>query len=65
MNVGEEIARLRKEKGYSLRRLEQECGIMNTYLTRIEHGQFIPKVDTLERILAPLGAVLKIEKAAE
>lgn len=52
MNIfGEKLRKLRKEKGYSIRKLSELSGVAHSYLSQVETGKRgIPKVETLEKI---------------
>ncbi|WP_456272647.1 helix-turn-helix domain-containing protein [Bacillus sp. AK031] len=48
---GENLRRLRKEKGFTIRKLSELSGIANSYISQVETGKRgIPKIDTLEKI---------------
>lgn len=50
----------RKKQGITQRQLEEMSGIKQPQIARIEKGQGNPQLDTLLRILAPLGKTLAI-----
>lgn len=55
-----EIITARKEQGISQRELEKLSGVKQPVIARIESGTVSPKVDTLLKLLAPLGKTLTI-----
>ena len=57
--VGEFI-KARNEKGISQKRLEELTGIKQPVISRIESGATVPQLDTLLKLLAPLGKTLSI-----
>lgn len=57
---GEELRKLRKEKGFSIRKLSELSGVAHSYLSQVETGKRgIPKVETLEKIAAGLDIPLE------
>jgi transcriptional regulator with XRE-family HTH domain len=62
--IGKQLMELRKAKGYSLRELSELSGVHFTNIQQIEKGALNATIDTLERILAPLGAELTIKPSA-
>lgn len=53
---GEELRKLRKEKGLSIRKLSELSGVAHSYLSQVETSKRgIPKVETLERIATGLN----------
>lgn len=59
-SLGEELARIRTSAGLSQAELAERAGLKQSNVARIENGSSIPRVDTLQRILAPLGYHLAI-----
>jgi transcriptional regulator with XRE-family HTH domain len=57
-NLGEDLHRLRLEKGWTLRELGQRVGKSESYLSRLEHGDINPSLGTLKRIADALGRPL-------
>lgn len=58
--IGELIER-RQEMGYTQRDLARECGMPQSSVARIESCKMIPKLDTVIRLMKPLGLKLIIE----
>jgi len=55
-----ELIKARDEKGMTQARLEELTGVKQSMISRIERGRSMPQVDTLIRLLAPLGKTLGI-----
>lgn len=49
-HVGKNVARLRKEKGWSQEQLAFECGLHRTYISGVERGIRNPTIVVLEQI---------------
>lgn len=56
----ENIVRIRKEKGYTQQRLSKDSGVSQPVIARIERGVTNPQLETVNKILAPLGKTLSI-----
>lgn len=59
-DLGSELARIRVAAGLSQAELAERAGLRQSNVARIENGSSMPRVDTLQRILAPLGYHLDI-----
>lgn len=62
-----ELIRARQEAGISRKRLEELSGVKQPVIARMERGQTGPQIDTLLKLLAPLGktiAVVPLENQA-
>ena len=57
--IGERI-KARKEKGISQKELEELSGVRQPVIARIERGTSIPQINTLLKVLVPLGKKLAI-----
>lgn len=55
-----EIIAARKEQGISQRELGKLTGIKQPVIARIESGQATPRIDTLVKLLAPLGKTIAV-----
>ena len=55
-----ELVKARQEQGITQRQLEEMSGIKQPQIARIERGDANPQLDTLLRVLAPLGKTLAI-----
>ena len=58
MNLGERIKELRESKGLTRYRLTQITGISGHHIKGIEEGTRQPPLDTLEKMIVPLGITL-------
>lgn len=56
------LIELRKRKKYTQKTLSEKTGIMRETIARIETGISSPQINTLLKILEPLGYTLKIKK---
>jgi transcriptional regulator with XRE-family HTH domain len=54
-DVGSQLLRLRKERGFSLRALAKECGLSVNAINRIERGESSPTVSSLQRLAGTLN----------
>lgn len=54
------IVEAREEKGLSQRELAKLCGVKQPAIARIESMRTTPQIDTLFKILSPLGYTLTI-----
>lgn len=50
----------RQEKGISQKKLEEMSGVKQPVIARIERGTSVPNLNTLLKILAPLGKTLAV-----
>lgn len=55
-----EIIKAREEMGISQKKLEELSGVKQPVIARMEKGQTSPQLDTILKILAPLGKTLYI-----
>ncbi len=55
-----EIARARKKRGVSQRKLEELSGVKQPVIARMERGETSPQIDTVLKVLAPLGMTLAV-----
>lgn len=55
-----EIIKARQEKGISQKKLEELSGVKQPIIARMEKGNTSPQLDTILKILAPLGKTLAI-----
>ena len=53
--VGKNVARLRKEKGWSQEQLAFECGLHRTYVSGVERGVRNPTIVVLAQISQAVG----------
>jgi predicted transcriptional regulator len=55
-----EIAQARAEKGIFQKKLEAMSGVKQPIIARMEKGYTSPQLDTVLKVLAPLGKILYI-----
>ncbi len=53
---------VRKENGYTQETLAKKCGIIRETIARIESGKVSPQLNTLIKMLAPIGYKIDITK---
>jgi len=54
------LIKARQEKNISQRELEQLSGVKQPVISRMESGETSPQLDTVLRVLAPLGKTLAV-----
>ena len=55
-----ELIKARQDKGITQKQLELLSGVKQPVIARMENGTSIPKINTILKILAPLGKTLAI-----
>jgi predicted transcriptional regulator len=55
-----ELIKARNEKNISQRELEKLSGVKQPIISRMEAGENIPQLDTVLKVLAPLGKTLYV-----
>jgi hypothetical protein len=55
-----ELIKARQERGLSQKKLEELSGVRQPVIARMEKGQTSPQLDTILKVLAPLGKTLAI-----
>lgn len=55
-----ELIKARQEQGISQKKLEELSGVKQPVIARIEKGYTSPQVETLLKVLVPLGKTLAI-----
>ena len=55
-----ELIKARQEKGFSQKRLEELSGVKQPVIARMEKGLTSPQLDTVLKVLAPLGKTLAV-----
>ena len=55
-----EIIRARQEKGISQKKLEELSGVKQPIIARMEKGTTSPQIDTILKVLLPLGKTLAV-----
>lgn len=56
----EDFVKARQEKGLSQKKLEKLSGVKQPIIARMEKGYTAPHLDTILKVLAPLGKTLEI-----
>ena len=54
------LIKARKERGLSQRELEALSGVKQPVIARMENGSTVPNLNTILKVLAPLGKTLYI-----
>ena len=60
-----ELIRARQEKNITQRELEKLSGVKQPIISRMEAGETSPQLDTVLRVLAPLGKTLAVVPLSE
>lgn len=55
-----ELIRARQEQGISQKKLEELSGVKQPVIARMEKGITSPQIDTILKVLAPLGKTLAV-----
>ena len=55
-----ELIKARNEQGISQKKLEELSGVAQPVIARMERGHTSPQIDTLIKLLAPLGKTLAV-----
>ena len=55
-----ELIKARQEQGISQKQLEEISGVKQPVIARMERGRTSPQLDTLLKVLAPLGKTLAV-----
>ena len=55
-----ELIKARKERGLSQRELEALSGVKQPVIAKMENGSTVPNLNTILKVLAPLGKTLYI-----
>ena len=55
-----ELIKVRQEQGISQKKLEELTGVKQSVIARMEKGQTNPRIDTVLKLLVPLGKTLAI-----
>jgi transcriptional regulator with XRE-family HTH domain len=54
MIIGERLRALREERKFSQGEVEKRTGLLRCYISRVENGQTVPTVETLEKFARAL-----------
>ena len=55
-----ELIKARQERGISQKKLEELSGVKQPIISRMEKGSTSPQLDTVLKVLAPLGKTLAV-----
>ena len=55
LSLGESVRRLREERGFSLKKLADEAGVSESFISQVERGVANPSVASLRRIAEALS----------
>lgn len=56
--IGLEIYRMRKEKGLTQDKLAAKSGISKTFISDLENGKKLPRLETAEKLAKALGSCI-------
>lgn len=59
------IIKARQEQGISQKKLEELSGVKQPIIARMEKGYTNPQIDTVLKVLEPLGMTLKVVPISE
>lgn len=60
-----ELTEARRTARLSQKGLEEATGVKQSAIARMETGRAVPRLDTLLRLLSPLGKTLKVVDVSE
>lgn len=55
MSLGERIQKIRRERGFTQKKLSDSIGLSRSYLADIEHDRYNPSLETLDKISSKLN----------
>ena len=58
MDVGKRLHNLRNKKHVTVYRISRDTGVSTSHINSIERGEKKPSVDTLSRLIEPLGITM-------
>ena len=58
MDVGKRLQEIRQKKHISVYRIAQDTGVSTSHINSIERGEKNPSVETLSRLIEPLGITM-------
>ncbi|HUI41112.1 MAG TPA: helix-turn-helix transcriptional regulator [Terriglobia bacterium] len=58
MSIGQRIRQLRERKNLSQGDIERRTGLLQGYISRVEHGRTVPSIETLGKFAAALNVPL-------
>lgn len=60
VSIMSEMIKARQEKGISQKKLEEMSGVKQPIISRMENGDTSPQLETVLKVLAPLGKTLVV-----
>ena len=54
MIIGDRLRAIREQKKLSQGDIEQRCGLLRCYISRVENGHTVPSIETLEKMARAL-----------
>ncbi len=60
VSIMSELIKARNEQGITQKQLEDMSGVKQPVIARMEHGTSNPQIETVLRVLAPLGKTLAV-----
>ena len=60
VSIMTELIKARNEQGITQKQLEDMSGVKQPVIARMEHGTSNPQIETVLKVLAPLGKTLAI-----
>lgn len=61
INLGETLNEMRKDRGITLLELSKIAHVSLSYISLIENGKRVPRVDVLDKLFAGIGCKMIIE----
>jgi transcriptional regulator with XRE-family HTH domain len=58
MIIGDRLRTVREQKKLSQGDIEQRCGLLRCYISRVENGHTVPSIETLEKMARALEVPL-------
>src|SRR5260370_34287251 len=58
MQIGQRLRELRKAKNFTQGDIQKRAGLLRSYTSRVEHGQTVPSITTLEKYARALEVPL-------
>jgi transcriptional regulator with XRE-family HTH domain len=58
MIIGDRLRELREHKKLSQGDIEERCGLLRCYISRVENGHTVPSIETLEKLARALEVPL-------
>lgn len=60
VSIMSELIKARNEQGITQKQLEDMSGVKQPVIARMEHGTSNPQIETVLKVLAPLGKTLAV-----